>query len=101
MVDIHKREVGKTFQFLCEKDLTGVQNLTAEVKKPSGKISMWSPSAYGDPTLGIARYSTVSGDLNEPGWYFLQMYGEWSGGARVAIGRTVKFKVLDDFEVPP
>lgn len=98
MVDIHKGEIGKIFQVLTERDLTGASSLVAKIKKPSAKVSAWIPTVYGDPTLGIVRYATVSGDLNEPGIYFLQMYGEFSGNV-VAIGDAVKFKVLDDFEV--
>lgn len=100
MNEVHRGEVGKIFQILTEADLTDATAIIAKVRKPSGKVSAWIPTIYGDPTLGIVRYTSVAGDLDEPGMYGLQSYKEASGG-RVTIGRAIKFKVLDDFEVGP
>jgi hypothetical protein len=98
-MNIYKNSVGITFEVSTEYDLTSTTNTALLVKKPSNKTATWPAIVYGDPTNGVLSYTSVSGDLNEDGFYFLQAYTEFPTG-KVLYGVASRFKVMDSYEVP-
>lgn len=71
-------------------DLTNAVAHVLKVEKPSGAVAEWSTTIHGDPTLGVLRYITVEGDLDEAGTYVLQVYLEIPGWK----GHTAKFALV-------
>jgi hypothetical protein len=96
---IYKHSNGIIFEVSTEKDLTDATSTALLIKKPSNKTSTWPAIVYGDPVSGVLTYTTVTGDLNEDGFYFMQSYAEFPS-SKVYYGNTVKFKVYDAYEVP-
>ena len=98
-MNIYKNSIGVIFEVSTEIDLTDATNVALLIKKPSNKTSTWPAAIYGDPVNGIISYSTVSGDLNEDGFYYTQAYAEFPTGKQL-YGTASKFKVLNTYEVP-
>lgn len=99
MTNIYKRSIGIVFEVSTEQDLTNATNTALLVKKPSNKSATWSATIHGAPSGGILTYTTIDGDLDEHGFYYLQSYAEFPTG-RQLYGTAVRFKVLDSFEAP-
>lgn len=99
MTNIYKHSVGVIFEVSTEVDLTTATNTALFIRKPSNKTTTWPAVVYGDPVNGVLTYTTVSGDLNEDGWYYMQSYAEFPTGKQL-YGTAVKVKVLDNYEVP-
>jgi len=99
MTNIYKHSTGIIFEVSTEIDLTTATSLALLIKKPSSKTNTWPATIYGDASLGVLTYTTVPGDLNEDGFYYLQAYAEFPSN-RVLFGNSVRFKVLESYEVP-
>lgn len=74
--------------------LTGALLLAIKVRKPSGSEVTWVGSLSGTKEI---VYTTVSGDLDEPGVYDLQAYVQLATGL-TSPGATVTLKVYPRFK---
>lgn len=95
--DIHQWDIGTVFTYTVLKadgspeDLSGLTLADQRLifRKPSGealiKVPTWGDA--GDGSDGQLRYTSVAGDLNEPGvWYWqpiLDGLAAWDGGADI------------------
>lgn len=79
-------------------DLTSATSTKLLVQKPSGEEVEWTATKtvdeHGETTR--LKYTTVSGDLDEEGFYKIQSYatiGTWTGK-----GKTTSFKIYAKFK---
>ena len=86
-------EVGTVITVDCGCDITGATGTALKVKKPDGTEVSWTATIYDSNYL---RYTTVSGDLDQVGVYYVQSYltiGGWTGR-----GETAEFIIYDKYE---
>lgn len=78
--EIHKGDIGTQFKVTIKNqtgtvvDLSGMSTKQILLKKPSGDILTKTASFFTDGSDGIIVYTTVDGDINEHGEWFLQAY---------------------------
>lgn len=99
MADKHYVDtVGLVIYVATDIDLSSATNTKLLVQKPSGEEVEWSATAvvdeFGETTR--LKYTTVSGDLDEEGFYKLQASATISGWT--GKGRTTSFKVYAKFK---
>lgn len=99
MTNIYKHSVGIIFEVSTDLDLTTATSTSLLIRKPSNKTASWGCSIYGDAINGVLTYTTIANDLDENGWYHLQSYAEFPTGKQY-YGTAVRFKVLDNYELP-
>ena len=93
---LYKYSAGELIEVTVGIDLTYVTKVELIVKKPSNKVVTWT-TTISDTINGVVQYTTVTGDINEDGMYYLQAKVTFPN--RTAYGKSTKFKVLDTFEV--
>lgn len=77
-------DVGTDIIVDCGSTITGATDLKLKVKKPDGSTVEWTAAIDGTDNL---KYTTIAGDFNLAGTYFLQSsltLGGWSGLGEVA-----------------
>jgi len=92
---IYKNDIGTVIEIVIEtdEDISGATELSFLVTKPDNSTDTWTATyslVDSDKTLS---YTTIEGDLNVAGYYYIQPYidiATWSGR-----GNTVRFKVYD------
>jgi hypothetical protein len=62
------------------------------VKKPQGSKVVWIPTTY---ETTVMSYTTIKGDLNEIGIYYLQV--EIRFGTKIFFGETTAFLVKESY----
>jgi len=82
--EIHVGDVGTIFE-LTIKDDDGVVDLTSgtvdiKIQDPGLNVDTKPGTIDGDPTTGIVRYTTVSGDIDEEGCWQIQAVVTLPGG---------------------
>ena len=93
---LYRHSTGEIIEVSTGIDLTTATLVEFVVKKPSNKVVNWVATKQSG-TGGIAVYTTITGDINEDGMYYLQAKVTFPN--RTAYGKSTKFKVLDTFEV--
>ena len=86
-------DVGTVLEIDMKENISTATGLKLEVQKPDGTVVEWTPTIYGTNYL---RYTTVAGDLNKVGTYFINpklTIGGWTGE-----GDTVQFTVYAPFK---
>jgi len=76
--EIHQGDIGTIFEITLQDadgvvDLTGASITDFVFIKPGGTKITKNGTVDADPTLGIIRYTTVSGDLDEVGCWQIQI----------------------------
>ena len=94
MAKIYVNTIGLPIYLDTDIDLTGAVLLAIKVRKPSGSETTWVGSKYGDKEI---VYTTLSGDLDEPGTYDLQSYVQLATGF-LGPGETVTLKIYPRFK---
>ena len=90
---VYKNDIGTAIILDTTENITTQTELKILYQKPSGLEGYWDASVF-DTTK--ARYITTSGDLNEKGLWYLQVYLEipnWRG-----YGETVEMYVYDQWD---
>jgi hypothetical protein len=90
MVLIFNGTVGLQLIVLTGQDLSSATLKALKVVKPDNTTASWVPTCP-TPSNGQLLYTTVSGDIDEVGDYFLQAYVEFPGSK--FWGDIVKFRV--------
>lgn len=78
MLTLPKNDIGSDIELDTDISLTDVSLIQMHVTKPSGATATWTAM-----TSGVAEeivHTTVSGDLNEAGFYRVHAYLEFTGG---------------------
>lgn len=91
--EIHVGDVGTVFERTVTEGGTAVDVSAATVKqmifrKPDGSLLTKTASFGTDGTDGVLTYTTVDGDLDQPGQWQLQVRivsAAWSGRSDVAV----------------
>jgi hypothetical protein len=89
--------VGLAMTIETSLDLTSSSSYQLYIVKPDGTTAMWTPTCA-TLTSGELHYTTVTGDLDQPGDYYLQAYAEFPAtGAPTGCfyGDVVKFRVSE------
>ena len=86
-------EIGTVIIVDCGVDITSSSNTKLKVKKPDGTLVEWTAAIY---LLQYLKYTTISGDFNLAGEYFLHSYVETSSGWK-GVGETVMFKIYAQY----
>lgn len=85
---LHVGDVGTIFKHYCRDGETAVDISSAAVTKnlvfqdPSGNNTTKAAGFFTDGTDGILTYTTIAGDLDEAGEWFVQAQITLSSGAR-------------------
>tara|TARA_Y100000296_G_scaffold48602_1_gene55671 strand:- start:1185 stop:1499 length:315 start_codon:yes stop_codon:yes gene_type:complete len=91
-------DTGKIIDVNVGIDITNAAALKLLVKKPDATEVEWVASEQqADP--GVLRYTTVAGDLDQEGAYYLHGFVETAGGA-LHTGRRASFMVVERYEGP-
>jgi len=82
--EIHVGDVGTVFEITIQDgstivDLTGYTKVDIILKKPEAVKETKVGVVDGDPTTGIVRYTTITGDLDTEGTWQIQAYVEIPG----------------------
>lgn len=99
VAEIHKNSIGVTFKITIKEgdsayDVSSASTKQLVFKKPSGELLTVDCTFTNSGSDGKIQYSTVSGDLDEVGWWRLQAYLViGSNEFRTNIGR---FQVHDN-----
>ena len=86
-------DVGTDIIVNCGSVITGATNTKLKIKKPDGTEVEWTAAIDGTNYL---KYTTIVGDFNLPGAYYLQAsltINGWSG-----LGETVRFDIFDPYK---
>lgn len=78
MLTLPKNDVGSDIEIDTDISLTDVSLIQMHVTKPSGTTAVWTATASG--TAEEIVHTTVSGDLNEAGFYKVHAHLEFTGG---------------------
>ncbi len=74
---IYQGDIGVEFQVDVGEDCSAASRTQIKIKKPGGTtITRDASLDPSDPTILV--YTSVSGDLDEVGMYYVQAYCEWS-----------------------
>lgn len=101
--EIHKGDIGTQFKVTI-KDGTSAVNISSattkqlRLKKPSGVILTKNASFFTDGSDGIVTYTSVSGDLDTVGTWFIQGFVAFSGTGKEFSSSTDRFKVHKNLE---
>lgn len=90
---IYKDSIGVTIDIDMGEDISDITDTSVLVKKGEGSADTWTFTLSGTQHL---QYTTVDGDLDEVGMYYLQPdidLTSWEGKTK-----PVTFKVYDDWE---
>ena len=90
---VYLNDIGTDIILNAGSALTTQTTLTIKYQKPGGTSGEWVASVY---NTNYAKYTTISGDLNEAGTWLLRIYTElasWQGH-----GNVVEMKVYDSWE---
>jgi hypothetical protein len=83
---VYVGDIGTEIILDAKEDISTATTVEIRYKKPDGTTGAWTGAVY-DTTKG--RYVTVSGDLDQAGSWYLQLYvvlPSWSGhGETVAV----------------
>jgi hypothetical protein len=88
---IYVNDIGRTISVSVGEDLTGATVTLIKVLKPNGEQPDWVGTIQSPPSNGILTYTTVDGDLDCHGAWFVQGYME--KGSRKVRGETATFTV--------
>jgi len=93
---IYKDTIGFNIYLETGVNLAGATDIEIYVKKPGGSRVEWSGGAIYNTSM--VHYVTISGDLDESGWYIV--YPKLTLGSFTGRGNPDRFEVLDvlDFE---
>lgn len=75
-------------------DLTTATTTDLHIIKPDDTVVVWSASPIGDATDGVLEYTTITGDLDQLGYYYGEVYlvnSTYNGNSA-----RFEFKVVDD-----
>jgi hypothetical protein len=92
MAKYYVGDIGTEIIVDCGTAIGGATNLKLKVKKPDSTEVEWTATIDGTDNL---KYTTVSGDFNLSGTYFLQAaltLSGWSG-----LGESAQFIVHDPY----
>lgn len=98
MVHVYKDSIGVDITITLHNDLTNAASCSILVKKPSGAFDSWTPTIV-DEATGIITYTTVEDDLDEAGFYILQVWVIQTDGDEFKSD-AFRWKIYDDYEVP-
>jgi len=87
-----QNDIGKEVRVETGIDLTAFGTLQMKVRKPSATLVTWT-AAKDATDDSVMTYTTVSGDLNEVGRYYLHAYA--TDGSTVHTGDRAHFDVLE------
>ena len=96
MTKIYQNDVGVTVTVNTQFTLTGATTTQLKVKKPqSNLIVTWATTIDGTNAQQL-DYTTLVGDLNEAGIYFIQPYVVI--GTQTLYGETAQLQVYAPFQ---
>ena len=75
-------------------DLTGATTIEYRVLKPDLSVVVWTPMLLGAATDGRVEYKTVTNDLDQLGYYYIEVYlvtPNFDGNSN-----RFEFKVVDE-----
>lgn len=95
MAKIYQGDIGILVTVATGITLTGATPTLLNVKKPSGTTVQWTATI--DPiNAQQLNYTTLSGDLNEAGEYFIQP--NITLGSQVLLGETVRVTIYGPYQ---
>jgi len=92
---LFKNDIGVLFKVYAGVDLSDASSIIMKIRKPSGVVSSWTASVDTDNSF-YALYSTISGDLNIAGEYFISLSLTTVDGKSIT-GQSDSFMVYDQF----
>jgi len=90
---VYKNDIGTAIILDTTEDIQAQTELKILYQKPSGVEGYWDGSVVETTKV---RYVTISGDLDESGLWYLQVYlaiPDWRG-----YGETVEMKVYNQWD---
>ena len=90
---VYRNDIGTAIILDTTENITTQTDLRILYQKPSGLTGQWTAAVF---ETTKARYVTISGDLDEKGLWYLQVYLEipqWKG-----YGETVEMYVYDQWK---
>jgi len=95
MTKIYQSDVGIALTVATGVTLTGATTTQLKVKKPSGQTATWSATIDGTNAQQL-NYTTVAGDLNEAGRYFIQAFVQTGG--QTLYGQTAEIDIYGAYQ---
>lgn len=92
MADIYATSLGVNLEITLNYDLTSNTGVTYRVKKPNNTFVNWTGTVDTAAT-GITHYTTVTGDLDLSGKYWVQVKVTFAG--KIYYADPVTFEVTD------
>ena len=100
MAYIHKDDEGTQLRVQITEsdvavDVSSAQSITFIIQKPDGTVITKAGSNVTDGTDGWVRYVTVDGDINQQGWYELEVHVQflsteyYTDIERIRVGRII------------
>lgn len=86
-------DIGTIITVDCGTTISGATNTKLKVKKPDGTAEEWATTIDGTDNL---KHTTVSGDFDQAGVYYLQSsltISGWTG-----LGETANFTIYDPYK---
>ena len=86
-------DVGTIITVDCGTAISGATNAKLKVKKPDGTSAEWTATISGTDDL---KYTTISGDFDQSGVYYLQAsltISGWTG-----LGETATFTIHSPYD---
>lgn len=94
--DIYVNAIGVEIRLDTDVSLSGATRLEYHVMRPDGVEVIWTATQYGSSTS--LTYTTISGDFNVSGTYYIQTYVEW-GATSHHWGLTYELEIHEKYEV--
>ncbi len=93
-IKVYKGDTGTEIILDCGVSIDSTDTIAdIKVRNPDKSVVTWDGDVYNSDYI---RYIIEEGDLDLPGYYYLQAYVEMDGG--IWRGETVKLTVYDHFK---
>ena len=87
---IHVGDIGTVIRINLAESLAALSNQVINIQKPDGSEVIWAGTIDGQ----LITYTTVANDLDIPGRWIAQAYGQFNGGIDWrGLGDSVAFFV--------
>lgn len=94
MGKVYKDTVGVLIQIDMGEDISDASTISLLVSKGGGSTDTWTATVSSSDN-NVLEYTTVDGDLDEAGTYYVQpslVFSNWEG-----LGETITFVVYDSW----
>ena len=97
MGKIYIFDIGTRLRTTLDINLAGYDTVEYSIKKPDGTSITRPCEVEGDESNGVVYYDTILNDLDQDGYYYIQVQIVFVSGSQFE-SVTQKFKVYDPFK---